>query len=99
MPEARWPLFLRSHHWLRLLDGTVSERRRFFRDEERAAAAASSSGWDAEQGGLSALPLFDEADDEDEAGEWGTAGEADEVEAGGRPAVRRPGRTLCPLSA
>jgi hypothetical protein len=54
--------------------------------------------------------LFDEADDEDEgdvgghededeAGEWGTAGEADEVEAGGRPAVRRPGRTLCPLSA
>ena len=76
VPEGQWPLFLRSHHWLRLLDGTLPEARRFFREEERAQAAAAASGWHAERGGLAEIPeLFDEeeddVDDDDDAADDG----------------------------
>ena len=33
--EAQWPLFVRAHNWLLLLDGTLPPERRFFSEEER----------------------------------------------------------------
>ena len=60
VPERSWPLFLRAHHWLRLLDGTLEEAQRFFSDDERLAAAVSASGWHAEKGGLDELPELEE---------------------------------------
>ena len=43
VPERSWPLFLRAHHWLRLLDGTLAEGSRFFSEDERAAVMALSA--------------------------------------------------------
>ena len=66
--KKSWPLFLRAHHWLRLLDGTIiDEECRFFSHEERLAAAATASGWHAEKGGLDEMPELFEDDEDDES--------------------------------
>ena len=76
--EASWPLFLRAHHWLRLLDGTIlDESERFFTEDERLAAAASVSGWHSEKGGLDELPELEDDDDE--------VDDVDESEVGALP--------------
>ena len=43
--EETWPLFLRAHDWLRLLDATVENP--FFSAAERTEAANAASGWHA----------------------------------------------------
>ena len=67
VPDEHWPLFLRSHHWLRLLDGTLPPHRRFFTDAERETAAAASTGWHSEAGCLEALPELGDSDDESDS--------------------------------
>ena len=48
--ERAWPLFLKAHQWLRLLDETLSPSQRFFTTEERLASAATGTdGWHSEQ--------------------------------------------------
>lgn len=74
-----WPLFLRAHSWLRLLDATLE--RPFFTAAERAAAAANSSGWHSEVGVLDSL-LEDEFEGEEE--EDDLEGEEREEVAGGQ---------------
>ena len=95
--ESSWPLFLRAHHWLRLLDGTLAEGHRFFTDEERAAAAAAAAGWHTEKGGLEELPTLldedeeDEGEEEEEEGvgaEGGKEGDASHGAAGGQASIR-----------
>lgn len=110
VPENSWPLFLRAHHWLRLLDGTLDEGSRFFSDDERAGAATAAAGWHTEKGSLDELPsLLDEVeeddDDDDEGGEpEASGGEGSAAGASGSKEVIRQEinfdtfeRTLWPL--
>ena len=90
--EASWPLFLRAHNWLRLLDGTLAQP--FFSTTERSAAASKTSGWHSEEGVLEALPgLDDEQEDEDEMEEEAVVEQtgAFDESGGRRPKQRRGG--------
>ena len=49
VPDECWPLFLRAHNWLRLIDATLEQP--FFSAAERSTTAANSSGWHSEAGG------------------------------------------------
>lgn len=68
-----WPLFLRAHNWLRLLDATLEKP--YFTAAERSFAASKTAGWHSEAGVLDSLLEEDEEsdderddDDEEEAG-------------------------------
>lgn len=77
--ELGWPLFLRAHQWLRLLDQSLPQHERFFSESEGLAAFArrGADGWHTERGGLSELPDLDldeddeDYDDEEEGSVWG----------------------------
>ena len=81
--DENWPLFVRAHNWLRLLDATLE--RPFFTPAERSAAAARTSGWHAEAGGMESLlddfDDFDESDESDDGGDATGDDEADEDDA------------------
>ena len=51
--DQDWPLFLRAHNWLRLLDATLAEP--FFSAAERTEAASRTSGWHSEAGVMDSL--------------------------------------------
>ena len=91
--DSAWPLFLRAHHWLRLLDGTLPDGERFFTAEEREAATLPSAGFHAEVGGLEALPEFSMYDDEDgdDGADYGDDGGDDEEVGGGASAAGEAG--------
>jgi len=80
VPESAWPLFLRAHNWLRLVDATLPQEMRFFSAAERAAAAGNEASWHADQGGLDELPSIglDGDDDDDDDDDDGEEGEEDE---------------------
>lgn len=83
--EHDWPLFLRAHNWLRLLDATLESP--YFSAAERSVAASRTSGWHSEAGVMeSLLDIDDDASDGDEEGEEG--GEEEE-EGGGRASARQ----------
>lgn len=77
LDKKEWPLFLRAHNWLRLLDATLETP--FFSAAERSAAASKTSGWHSEAGVMESL-LLDDDDLDDEADEGGVEEERDNAE-------------------
>ena len=91
--DDAWPLFLRAHNWLRLLDATL--QRPFFSAAERSAAAAKNSGWHSEAGVMDSLleeeddeSEYEEDDDEDEDEDE----DGDEVEGDAAGSAAQHGR-------